>query len=287
MTKPFSPFIKWLGIALALAGLTAFVLLTPGDVLRKLDYVGAAVCHRRPSHSFEIADRQLPLCQRCTGTFPGAMTGVLVHWGLWRRRRSLKFPRWPFIALALVFVAIWGLDGINSTTSDSAFYYLTESLIERPYGIGLLGYAPQPWLRLLTGALTGMSMSIILVPAFNQSLWADGEETATLRSGHELATLIAIEVAIVAIIFLLEATQSVISLYAIAIYSSAGVLTMFTLLGAMVFVLLSRHDSDLRGWREAWIPLVWGLVFALILIGVMDGTRLWMNGTIDGVPGLG
>lgn len=286
MTQPFSPFVKWLGIALALTGLTAFVLLTPGGVLRKLDYVGAAVCHRRPSHSFEIADQQLPLCQRCTGTFPGALTGVLVHWVLWRRRRALEFPRWPILALALVFVAIWGLDGINSTTSDGPFYYLTESLIERPFGIGILGYAPQPWLRLLTGALTGMSMSIILVPAFNQSLWADGEEDATLRSGHELATLIAIEVAIAAIIFLLDATQGVIGLYAIAIYSSAGVLAMFTLLGAMVFVLLSRHDSDLRGWRQAWIPLVWGLVFALVLIGVMDGTRLWMNGTIDGVPGL-
>jgi hypothetical protein len=286
MTQPFSPFVKWLGVILALAGIVIFLLLTEAGGLRKLDYIGAAVCHRRPSHSFEIADQQLPLCQRCTGTFPGALIGVLVHWGLWRRRRSLAFPRWPILVLALAFAALWGLDGINSTTSDSQFYLLTQPLIERPYGVGILGYAPQPWLRLLTGALMGMSMSIILVPAFNQSLWGDGEETATLRSGHELATLIAIEIAMAVAVLLLEATQSAVGLYAVAITSTLGVLVMFTLLGAMLFVLLLQRDGSMHSWSQAWIPLVWGLAFALLLVGVMDGTRLWMNGTIDGVPGL-
>lgn len=286
MTKPFSPTVKWLGVILAIAGVIAFVVLTPGGFLRKLDYVGAAVCHRRPSHSFEIAEHQLPLCQRCTGTFPGALTGILVHWLLWRRRRSFRFPKWPFLALCLVFAAAWGLDGVNSTTSDSQFYVLSQALIERPPGIGILGYAPQPWLRLLTGTLMGMSMSIILVPAFNQSVWADGEDVAALRSGHEFAALIAIELAMAASIFALEAIQAPVGLYAIAIYGTLGVLAMFTLLGAMMFVLILRKDGELRSWRQAWVPLVWGFVFALALVGLMDGTRLWMNGTIDGVPGL-
>ena len=85
----FSPLLKWGGIALALAALIAFIALTPGDALRKLDYVGAAVCHRRLSHSFTMAGRQLPLCQRCSGTFPGALTGILAYYLIFRRRRSL------------------------------------------------------------------------------------------------------------------------------------------------------------------------------------------------------
>lgn len=286
MTESFSPFVRWLGLALALIGLVTFIVLTPPGFLRKLDYVGAAVCHRRPDHSSEIADHQLPLCQRCTGTFPGALTGVLVHWLLWRRRRALQFPKWPVFALAFLFAALWGLDGINSTTSDSHFHVLMQRFVERPPGIGLFGYAPQPWLRLLTGTLMGMSMSIVLVPAFNQSLWADGEDEATLRSRHDLALLIAVELGMAGVILLLEASQTTVALYIVAIYSTLGVLTMFTLLGAMIFVLLLQRDGSLNGWREAVVPLTWGLVFALVIFGVMDGTRLWMNGTIDGVPGL-
>jgi hypothetical protein len=286
MAKPFSPAVKWLGVALALAGVLAFIILTPGGLLRKLDYVGAAVCHRRLSHSFEIADHQTPLCQRCTGTFPGALTGVLVHWVLWRRRRSIRFPRWPVFVPLCLFAAFWALDGINSTTSDSQFYAIIAQFVAREPGMGILGYAPHPWLRLLSGTLMGMSMSVILIPAFNQSLWSDGDDTVTLRSAHELGQLIAIEVGMAALILLLEATQSVVALYIVSIFSALGTLTMFTLLGTMMFVLILRRDATVSGWREAWVPIVWGVVFALAIVAVMDAARLRFTGTIDGVPGL-
>ncbi|MCJ7548159.1 MAG: DUF2085 domain-containing protein [Anaerolineae bacterium] len=286
MAGPFSPTAKWLGVALALAGVLAFIILTPGGLLRKLDYVGAAVCHRRLSHSFEIADHQTPLCQRCTGTFPGALTGVLVHWVLWRRRRSIRFPRWTVFVPLFLFAALWALDGINSTTSDSQFYAIVAQFVAREVGVGILGYAPQPWLRLLSGALMGMSMSVVLIPAFNQSLWSDGEDTATLRSGHELVQLIAIELGMAAIILLLEAAQSLAALYIVSIFSALGTLTMFTLLGAMMSVLILRRDATVSGWHEAWVPIIWGFVFALAIVAGMDAARLWFTGTIDGVPGL-
>jgi len=144
MEKPFSPAVKWLGVALALAGLLSAMLLTPGGLLRKLDYVGAAVCHRRLSHSFAVAGHQTPLCQRCSGTFPGALAGVLVHWALWRRRRSIRFPHWSVFALCVLFAAFWGLDGVNSTSSDGQFFTLLSQFVERRPGTGLLGYTPQP-----------------------------------------------------------------------------------------------------------------------------------------------
>ncbi len=286
MPRPFPPVVKWLGIVLALAGLVAFLLGTPGGILRKADYVGAAVCHRRLSHSFTIDAHQLPLCQRCSGTFPGALTGVLIHWGLWRRRRSIRFPRWTFFIPVFAFAALWALDGINSTTADSQFYGLMQQWVQRPAGVGLLGYAPQPWLRLLSGSLMGLSMSIILVPAFNQSLWSDGEESATLRSWHEMSLLIAVELAMAGLIYLMTSSDSRLALWSVTIYSIVGVLTMFVLLGAMAFVLLSHRDAGIRGWRGAWIPMIWGLVFALLVVAAMDSIRLWLTGTIDGVPGL-
>ena len=72
------------------------------------------------------------------------------------------------LAVLVGFAGIWALDGFNSYTT-----MLTGR------ATGLLGYAPQPWLRLFSGVLMGMGMSVILVPAFNQIMWADGEATPT------------------------------------------------------------------------------------------------------------
>lgn len=285
-TPTFPRFLMWLGVAMAVGGLIAFILLTPGDILRKFDYVGAAVCHRRLSHSFTIAGRQLPLCQRCSGTFPGALTGILVHWLIWRRRRSLGYPTWQMLVAFVGFAALWGLDGVNSTTSDGQFYILLSRFITRPEGIGILGYAPQPWLRLISGALMGMSMSAILVPAFNQTMWADGEDERALRSWHELALLMAIELAMAAFILLVEPLPEPLFMVLVSLLHVAGVLTMFILLGAMLFTLLLQRDARLTRWRDAWVPFVWGFVFALAIVAVMDVVRLQLTGTIDGVPGL-
>jgi len=261
----------WGGILLALVGLALFLFLTPDGVLFKADVIAAAVCHRIPSHSFFIDAHQLPLCQRCSGTFPGALTGLLVQWGVWRRRRSQRFPRWQTFVVLAGFAGIWTLDGFNSYTT---------MLTGRPEG--LLGYVPQPWLRLLSGALMGMGMSVILVPAFNQIMWADGEAAATLHSWSELALLVAVELATAGVINLLEPAL----LYPVALYSVAGVVAMFVCLGAMLFVMAIGRSNVLTGWREAWLPLVWGLVFALLIIGVMNFLRLQITGTIEGVPGL-
>lgn len=267
----FPRFWMWGGVLLALVGLALFVILTPDSVLLKADVIGAAVCHRIPSHSFFVEAHQLPLCQRCTGTFPGALTGLLIQWAVWRRRRARRFPSWRMLVVLAGFAGIWALDGFNSYTT---------LLTGRPEG--LLGYAPQPWLRLLSGVLMGMGMSVLLVPAFNQIMWADGEATASLRSWRELAFLIVVELATAGVIYLLEPVL----LYPVALYSVAGVVAMFVCLGAMLFVMAVGRDSVLTGWRQTWLPLVWGLVFALLVIGVMNFLRLIITGTIEGVPGL-
>ncbi len=267
----FPRFWMWGGVLLALVGLALFVILTPDSVLLKADVIAAAVCHRIPSHSFFVEEHQLPLCQRCSGTFPGALTGLLIQWAVWRRRRARRFPSWRMLVVLAGFAGIWALDGFNSYTT---------LLTGRPEG--LLGYAPQPWLRLLSGVLMGMGMSVLLVPAFNQIMWADGEATASLRSWRELAFLIVVELATAGVIYLLEPVL----LYPVALYSVAGVVAMFVCLGAMLFVMAVGRDSVLTGWRQTWLPLVWGLVFALLVIGVMNFLRLKITGTIEGVPGL-
>jgi uncharacterized membrane protein len=266
---PFPRVWKLLGSALALVALAAFVFLTEPPLLRRFDYVGAAVCHRIPSHSFFIDDHQLPLCQRCTGTFTGALTGLLFQWAILRRRRASRFPPLWVWGLMVFFLGLWGLDGFNSY---STLLTGTEE--------GILGYAPQPWIRLLTGTLVGMSMSIVLVPAFNQALWGDGVGEPPLRGWRDLAPLIGVELAQAALIYTLHPWL----LYPISIYSSLGVLAMFVLLGAMVWVMAVGREGCCLSWRGAWLPLLWGLVFAGLIVGGMDGLRFYLTGSVDQLP---
>jgi hypothetical protein len=127
-----------------------------------------------------------------------------------------------------------------------------------------------------------MSMSIALVAAFNETMWADGVDERSIRGWRDLSPLIAVELAQAGLIYLLEPWM----LYPLAVYSAAGVLSMFVLLGAMVWVMAVGVDQQYAGWRELWLPLLWGIVFAGLVVGGMDTLRLLLTGTIDGVPTL-
>ncbi len=271
MDKTIPRAWMWIGVILCSAAFAAWLFLTPPALLRKVDYIGAAVCHRIPSHSFFMDEHQLPLCQRCTGTFSGALTGVLFQWLILRRRRAQRFPRLWVWALMAGFFGVWGLDGFNSYTT---------LLTGRPEGI--LGYAPQPAIRLFSGMLVGMSMSIVLVAAFNQTLWSDGVAETPIQTWKHFSFLLAAELGVGALIFTLEPWL----LYPVALYSTAGAVTMFVLLGAMIWTMALNRDQSCAGWREAWLPLVWGGVFAGLIVGGMDVGRVLLTGSIDRLPGM-
>lgn len=271
MTNPVPRWWLWLGVILVSVVLAVFVFFTPPALLRKADYIAAAVCHRIPEHSFFIAHQQLPLCQRCTGTFAGALTGLLYQWVLVRRRRTRLFPPlWQWLLLG-AFAAVWGLDGFNSYTT---------LLLGRETGI--LGYAPQPLIRLLTGTFMGLGMSIVLVSAFNQVFWSDALSEAPLPRWRNVVPLLALGLLQAALIFTLEPWL----LYPVALYSTAGVVALMVCLGAMMWVLTLGREQTYSGWREIWLPLVWGLVFAGVIFIGMGSLRLLLTGSVDGVPGL-
>ena len=91
----------------------------------------------------------------------------------------------------------------------------------------------------------GMAMSAILVPAFNQTMWKDGESKRALRSGHDFALLIAIELGMAALIYLFEPRPEPIFMVLVSLYQIAGVVSMFVLLGAMLFTLMMRRDASI------------------------------------------
>jgi uncharacterized membrane protein len=159
---------KYLVIAAALLVFTGWFISTPPGLFGKVDAIGYAVCHRISERSFHIGNIQLPLCARCSGMYLGAVTGLVFQViSGWKRSR---IPHWSILALLAAFVVAFGIDGSNS------YLYLLKQLSP-----GILPkipnlYIPNNTLRLLTGSGMGMGMALMLFPAFNQTVWADGQD---------------------------------------------------------------------------------------------------------------
>jgi uncharacterized membrane protein len=259
---------RWLAVALVVLVTGAYVRLTPPGLLTKADMVGYAVCHRIPSHSFAFGDRQFPLCARCSGTFLGALTGLLGQVVVLRRRRESEFPPPAILALLVGFILLMGADGLNS--------YL--NLIGAPYL-----YEPKQWLRLVTGALNGLALSGILLPMVHFSLWKAPSPDRVIQRWRDLGVLLAMEAGVVALML----TQWPPLLCPLALAGAAGVLTMLSLVNTVLAVMLTGHENQYHGWKRAITPLLVGISLALLQVGLIDLTRYWLTGTLESFPGLG
>ncbi|MBI5961026.1 MAG: DUF2085 domain-containing protein, partial [Chloroflexi bacterium] len=258
--RSYTRLTAW-GVALVGAILLALWLLgTPPGVLGKADAVGYAICHRIAERAFHIHDRPLPLCARCTGIYLGVMTGLAVYAARGRLRAS-QLPPIKFLAALALWCVWYAADGLNS--------YLTFFEFYTPI------YQPHNTLRLITGMGFGLAMITVILPVFNTILWKNLEAAAPLRRWSDLALLVGIAVGVV-IVVLLELPAVLITA---AIVSAAGVLFMFSVVGCTVFLMFTRRENTLVGWRDLVLPQVSGLVFALAVIASIDLARYLFTGT--------
>ena len=263
---------KYLVIAAALLVFVGWFLNTPAGLFGKVDAIGYSVCHRIGERSFHIGSYQLPLCARCSGMYLGAMTGLVFQSIIgWKR---LKIPHWSILTLLVLFVAAFGIDGSNS------YLYLLKQISP-----GMLPnipnlYVPNNTLRLLTGSGMGLGMSILLFPAFNQTVWADGENKPAIPGWKAFSLLLCIQV----IFDLLVLTESPIFLYPLALISAVGVWLLLTMVYSMVWVMIMGQDNKFTKMRQLWLPLLAGLTVAMIQTATIDALRFWLTGTWGAFP---
>ncbi len=258
----------WIAPALLAIILGAFLELTPPGLLTKADMLGYAVCHRIPSHSFVIGGRVLPLCARCTGTFLGALTGLIGQWVVLRRRRASEFPSPPILAVLLLLLLSMGVDGVNS--------YL-GMVLGRP-----LLYEPQQWLRLVTGSFNGLFLSSLLAPLVNFSFWRDPSPERVIRGWRDLLVLVAMETGVV----LLVLSRWPPLLYPLALLSGLSVVGMLGLVMSVLVVMAIGRENEYDSWKEVVPALMVGVALALLMIGAIDLLRYAATGTLEGFPGL-
>ena len=203
----------------------------------------------------------------------GAVAGLVFQWILgWKRGKP---PRWSIIAVLVVFVAAFGIDGVNS------YLYLLKQI--RP---GILPqipniYVPNNTLRLFTGSGMGLGIAAMLFPAFNQSIWSDYDGTRSgLPGWKSFGLLLGIQI----ILDLLVLAGSPVVLYPLAIISALGVWLLLTMVYTIVWVMITGQDNKFTNLRQLWLPLLAGLTITLIQTAAIDILRFRLTGTWGGFP---
>jgi uncharacterized membrane protein len=242
----------------ALIVIGAWIVVMPGGVLGHADLIGYAVCHRIPERSFFIGGQQLPLCARCSGTYLGALTGFAVMY-LLGRRRAANLPPVAVLVVLVLFVVAMGFDGVNS--------YLTLFP-----GMPHL-YEPQNWLRLTTGTLEGIALAGVVLPVFNQTMWANASDERSLRDLRELGLIALVGVVVIGIVL----AEPPALLYPLAILSSGSVLWMLTLINSVLATIFARRENRAVTWRNAAPLMLVGLAMALGELSTIDLGRAYLT----------
>jgi uncharacterized membrane protein len=259
-------------VAWAVIGAVSFVLLLllsplwPVPLLDKADAVGAAVCHRLATHSFHLAGRQLPLCARCTGTFTGALLGLVGLLAL-KKGKAAVMPPARVLGLLVTFIVVMAIDGLNSYVSLFPNF-------------PVLLYQPQNVLRLLTGTLHGLALVVIVFPIFNFTLWKEPRNEPVLSGLRELAILVG---GFALPMVLIVQAQIDVLLYPVAIISVLGVLAMLTAVNALIVVIAMRREARAVAWWDAALPIALGFAATLVEVGVIVLVR-WQFSIAFGLP---
>lgn len=251
---------------LALGGLALVAAVLPAQFINALDLVGYAVCHRIPDRSFIIGGNQLPVCARDTGMFMATLFGAVMY-AVSTRRRVAGFPVKPYTFALLAFFLAWAFDGFNS-------YLLL--ILNRPFL-----YMPQNWLRLVTGAFMGATLSAFVVPLFNQVVWHPDHtsDEPSARLWADIGRLMAVALAVIAIVLWQPAF-----LYGpIALMSALGVIGLLSMVNGLIAMLFLRKAQQFTRWAQALPFLLMGLALTALELGAIDLARASFTSTL-GLP---
>ena len=265
--------MRWFVPVAATLAFAAWMYVSPEGALGKLDAIGYAVCHRIDARSFQIDDRQLPLCARCTGEFYAA--GVALIFQVFMSGKRSRLPSRGIIAVLVLFFLAFGIDG-----SNSYLFLLKQTSHGALEKIPNL-YIPNNTLRLFTGSGMGIALAAVLYPVVNQTLWRKLDDRPSLE-WKSFGILVGLIIAL----NLLVLTDSPIILYPIAYLSALGTLSLLVIVFAILWIMIMRQDNTLENPRELWLPFLSGFTLAMLMLLSIDLLRIQLTGTWSGFPGM-
>lgn len=169
------PSAVWSFFGLLAATILAFTA-APWPAAAKFRAVVHGLCAQRPSHSYALGGIDLPFDARMAGIYGGALI-CLIFLLARGRGRAVRLPAPTILAALGLFIALLGLDGINSTLQDFGLPYL---------------YEPRNDVRLLTGLLMGVTLGVALTYMINLTLWSQFSAAPLLTGWREFVALLAL-----------------------------------------------------------------------------------------------
>ncbi|CAA9563724.1 MAG: hypothetical protein AVDCRST_MAG43-2141 [uncultured Thermomicrobiales bacterium] len=248
----------WLWFGIIITGALIFTAY-PGGYASTSHHLLHGLCAQTPSHTLLIGNKPLPFDARMTGIYGGLLVGMativirgkLFHYGS---------PSRPVIVGLATCVIAMAIDGTNSLLHDLALWH---------------PYPPANILRVITGYLAGIALSVMLTWLLASSVWNLG------RPGHGVGSIPELLVPVlflVPYVGLLLAAPAVMHFpLSIALVTSAWITVSIIML--VIVLLVFRLDEQVRTVRHLHVP---GAVAALLGVGVMlalAGLRFWMEQT--------
>ena len=234
---------------------TFWLFHTPPGIKEKAFAVGSSVCHQIPSHSFEAAGIQFPLCARCSGLYLGTFIGLVYYLTLGKRK---ALPKKGYILLLVFFFLVWAGDGINSFLSD----FLNKPLL----------YETTNMIRLVTGFGMGLVMSTALMTLFNLTAWKEGKNSPLLVSPLQVAAYALVSALLTLVLFSENATIFQILAY----ISIVTVLIIITLLYTIFWIIINKKENSFTKWNSLAIFITAGFATAMLQVTLLNMLRQWV-----------
>ncbi|HEY59377.1 MAG TPA: DUF2085 domain-containing protein [Anaerolineae bacterium] len=227
--------------------------MTPPGLIGKAKAIGSSVCHQIQSHSFKVGEDVFPLCSRCTGMYLGNFIGLVI---LFTKGKKAGIPSRGIILILILFATLWAADGIKSLLYDLNH-------------VAFL-YTPNNSLRLFTGLGMGLSMSSILVPLFNMTMWAKYENKPAIETLPQFCILL-----VTALFFaFLVLLQNKILLTVFAYITTGTVLVLLTLLYTVLWTLIFKQENSFKKTTDLIPNLMPGFLTTMIQITFFNLMRI-------------
>jgi hypothetical protein len=159
------------------------------------------------------------------------------------------------LAVLGLFFVFWAIDSVNSY-----FHFATGR-------VGL--YPPNNLLRLTTGMLNGLSLSVLVFALFNFALWREPGQERVIDNLRGLVTLL---LQLVALEILLQADIDVL-FYPLLALNALSVLPLLTTVNCVIVLILLRRENRAERWQQTLLPLSLGLLLSIAQVGGIASVR--------------
>ena len=251
--------LPWRYVFISLAAVLLLGLLAwPGMPLEwKMFAVVHGVCAQ--VHNVALAGMQLPLCARNTGIYSSFLVSTLFLLAI-GRARAAKLPPWPILITLLAFVAIMGVDGINSMLVDMFLPHL---------------YTPRNDLRTLTGMGMGVAMAVLLFLILNISLRSNpNTEQRVIGTWLELGGALLLNLLVLAAMY----GNVGLMFWPIAISAWLGIIGVLYAVNVLLAALFMGYEGKVARVAQLAKPATVALLFTLVELGGLAAMRFWLEG---------